>query len=301
MATKGKQDDSADKQKASTTAILVAAIRAAHLIWNDPPLFSDTYALQMVTPFWRQVAKRRLLKWLIADVLLGVLKPIHTEAILRLRFTEERLREAIADGVGQYVILGAGLDSFSLRQGDLADRLRIFEVDQPASQGMKRERLIAINGSVPDNLVLVPVNFETDRLDEELRGAGFDTDTPTCFSWLGTTYYLTGNAISETLDHISSLAAPGSRIVFDYKYPHDLVPAEGMEFVQKLEKFVAGRGEPMISTFTPDAMKAEMARVGFQEVDSVSPDEADKRYLQGRTDMSAPAPGFSFALFKKQA
>ena len=301
MATKGKQDDSADKQKASTTAILVSAIRAAHLIWNDPPLFSDTYALQMVTPFWRQVAKRRLLKWLIADVLLGVLKPIHTEAILRVRFTEERLREAIADGVGQYVILGAGLDTFSLRQGDLADRLRIFEVDQPASQGMKRERLVAINGSVPDNLVLVPVNFETDRLDEELRGAGFDTDTPTFFSWLGTTYYLTGKAISETLDHISSLAAAGSRIVFDYKYPHDLVPAEGMEFVQKLEKFVAGRGEPMVSTFTPDAMKAEMARVGFQEVDSVSPDEADKRYLQGRTDMSAPAPGFSFALFKKQA
>ena len=301
MATEDKKDDSAEKQKASTTAILVSAIRAAHLIWNDPPLFSDTYALQMVTPFWRQVAKRRLLKWLIADVVLGVLKPIHTEAILRVRFTEERLREAIADGVGQYVILGAGLDTFSLRQGDLADRLRIFEVDQPASQGMKRERLVAINGSVPDNLVLVPVNFETDRLDEELRGAGFDTDTPTCFSWLGTTYYLTGKAISETLDHISSLAVAGSRIVFDYKYPHDLVPAEGMEFVQKLEKFVAGRGEPMISTFTPDAMKAEMARVGFQEVDSVSPDEADKRYLQGRTDMSAPAPGFSFALFKKQA
>ena len=301
MATKGKKDDSAEKQKASTTAILVSAIRAAHLIWNDPPLFSDTYALQMVTPFWRQVAKRRLLKWLIADVVLGVLKPIHTEAILRVRFTEERLREAIADGVGQYVILGAGLDTFSLRQGDLADRLRIFEVDQPASQGMKRERLVAINGSVPDNLVLVPVNFETDRLDEELRGAGFDADTPTFFSWLGTTYYLTGKAISETLDHISSLAAAGSRIVFDYKYPHDLIPAEGMEFVQKLEKFVAGRGEPMISTFTPDAMKAEMARVGFQEVDSVSPDEADKRYLQGRTDMSAPAPGFSFALFKKQA
>ena len=301
MATEDKKDDSAGKQKASTTAILVSAIRAAHLIWNDPPLFSDTYALQMVTPFWRQVAKRRLLKWLIADVLLGVLKPIHTEAILRVRFTEERLREAIADGVGQYVILGAGLDTFSLRQGDLADRLRIFEVDQPASQGMKRERLVAINGSVPDNLVLVPVNFETDRLDEELRGAGFDADTPTFFSWLGTTYYLTGKAISETLDHISSLAAAGSRIVFDYKYPHDLIPAEGMEFVQKLEKFVAGRGEPMISTFTPDAMKAEMARVGFQEVDSVSPDEADKRYLQGRTDMSAPAPGFSFALFKKQA
>ena len=72
-----------------------------------------------------------------------------------------------------------------------------------------------------------------------------------------------------------------------------------MEFVQKLEKFVAGRGEPMISTFTPDAINAEMARVGFQEVDSVSPDEADKRYLQGRTDMDAPAPGFAFALFKK--
>ena len=182
------------KQKASTTAILVAAIRASHLIWNQPAIFSDTYALQMVTPFWRQVAKNRVLNWLIKDALLGVLKPIHTEAILRVRFTEDRLREAVSGGVGQYVILGAGLDTFSLRQGDLAGRLRIFEVDQPASQGMKRERVTAVNGSVPDNLTFVPVDFETDHLDEALRRSGFDADTPAFFSWLGTTYYLTGES-----------------------------------------------------------------------------------------------------------
>lgn len=288
------------KQKASTTAILVAAIRASHLIWNQPAIFSDTYALQMVTPFWRQVAKNRVLNWLIKDALLGVLKPIHTEAILRVRFTEDRLREAVSGGVGQYVILGAGLDTFSLRQGDLAGRLRIFEVDQPASQGMKRERVTAVNGSVPDNLTFVPVDFETDHLDEALRRSGFDADTPAFFSWLGTTYYLTGKAISDTLDRISSLAAPGSHIVFDYKYPREMVPPDGIEFTEKLEKFVARRGEPMISTFTPDDMKAELARVGFEEVDSVSPAEATERYLQGRTDMPAPAPNFAFALFAKK-
>ncbi len=290
------------KQKASTTAILVAAIRASHLIWNQPAIFSDTYALQMVTPFWRQVAKNRLLNWLIKDALLGVLKPIHTEAILRVRFTEDRLREAVSTkGVGQYVILGAGLDTFSLRQGDLADRLRIFEVDQPASQAMKRERVIAVNGSVPDNLTFVPVDFETDHLDERLRDSGFDAGTPAFFSWLGTTYYLTGNAISDTLDRISSLAAAGSRLVFDYKYPREMVPPAGIEFTEKLEKFVARRGEPMISTFTPDDMNAELARVGFEELDSVSPAEATERYLKGRTDMPAPAPNFAFALFAKKS
>ena len=282
---------------ASRTALLVAAIRASHLRWNHPPIFTDDYALQMTTPFWRLVATNRLLNRLIVHRLLRVFRPIHTENILRIRYAEDRLQEAVAAGAAQYVILGAGLDTFSLRQGELAERLRIYEVDHPASQAMKRQRLIAINGSVPANLVLVPVDFETDRLDEQLTGAGFDTGTPAFFSWLGTTYYLTREAIRDTLERIAAVAATGSRIVLDYKYPRRLVPEQWLQFADKVDQFVAKRGEPMLSTFAPEELTAELERDGFTELDTVTPEEQARRYLEGRTDMPPPAANFAFTLF----
>ena len=283
--------------QASRTAVLVAAIRASHLRWDRPPIFSDDYALAMTTPFWRLVATNRLLNRLIVHVLLKVFRPMHTENILRIRYAEDRLREAVGSGVGQYVILGAGLDTFALRQAERSDRLRIYEVDHPSSQSMKRERVIAVNGSIPANLVFVPVDFETDRLDEALSRAGLDSSTPAFFSWLGTTYYLTREAIRDTLEGISAVAAPGSRIVLDYKYPRRLIPEHSLLFADKVDRFVAKRGEPMRSVFAPEELSAELARAGFTELDSVPPEEQAQRYLQGRTDMPPPAANFAFALF----
>lgn len=280
--------------------MLVAAIRASHLRWDRPPIFADDYALQMTTPFWRLVATNRLLNRLIVHRLLRVFRPIHTENILRIRYAEDRLREAVGAGVGQYVILGAGLDTFALRRGELADRLRIFEVDHPASQAMKRERLLAINGGIPDNLVLVPVDFERDRLDEKLIEAGFDRGTPAFFSWLGTTYYLTKEAIRDTLERVSAVTASGSRVVLDYKYPRRLIPEQSLLFADKVDQFVAKRGEPMRSTFAPEELSAELARTGFSQLDNVPPDEQAQRYLQGRSDMPPPAANFAFALFGRQ-
>ena len=141
--------------------------------------------------------------------------------------------------------------------------MRIFEVDHPASQAMKRERLLAINGSVPANLVLVPVDFERDRLDEKLMEAGFDRGAPAFFSWLGTTYYLTKEAIRDTLERVSAVTAAGSRIVLDYKYPRRLIPEQSLLFADKVDQFVAKRGEPMRSTFAPEELTAELARTGF--------------------------------------
>ena len=295
-----KQPDPQDQprgRRASKTAVLVAAIRASHLRWDHPPVFSDQYALQMTTPFWRLVATNRLLNRLIVHRVLGVFRPIHTENILRIRYAEERLQEAVGAGVGQYVILGAGLDTFALRHAELGDRLRIFEVDHPSSQAMKRARVVAINGSVPANLTFVAVDFETDRLDEELTRAGFDANAPAFFSWLGTTYYLTREAIRDTLERLAAVAASGSRIVLDYKYPRRLIPEDSLLFADKIDQFVAKRGEPMRSTFAPEELTAELARAGFSQLDSVPPDEQARRYLQGRTDLPPPAANFAFALF----
>lgn len=284
-------------KSASTTAILAAAIRASHLRWHRQPIVSDNYAVHMITPFWRLVANNWALNRLIVHRLLKVFQPVHTENILRLRYAEDQLRDAVAAGARQYVILGAGLDSFCLRQGELADRLRIFEVDHPASQSMKRDKLLSINDQLPANLVFTPVDFETDRLDEALTRAGYDTAAPAFFSWLGTTYYLTRDAVRDTLDRIAAVAAPGTRIALDYKYPRHLVPADGLLFADRLDQFVAKRGEPMLSMFTPEELNAEMRRAGFAELGHLSPDQQAQRYLESRDDMTAPAPNFAFALF----
>ena len=286
-------------RKVSTTAILVAAVRASHLRWCRDPIFSDEYAIAMVTPFWRLVANNRLLNRLVVDVLLRTLKPTHTVIILRVRYAEDRLWEAIAAGVQQYVILGAGLDTFALRSRGRADRLRIYEVDHPASQEMKRGQLERIAGGVPANLNLVPVDFETDRLDDALIAAGFNPEAPAFFSWLGVTCYLTKEAIGATIDQIAAVSAPGSSLVVDYRYPRRLVPATGQALVEQMDRFVERRGEPMLSEFSPEEFAAQMEHAGFVETDSVSPEEQARRYLQGRHDIPAPPPNFAFALFRR--
>lgn len=285
-------------RKASTTAILVAAVRASHLRWNPTPIFSDQYAIAMVTPFWRLVANNWLLNRLVVDVLLRPLKPTHTVIILRIRYAEDRLQEAISAGVQQYVILGAGLDTFALRHPSLADRLRIYEVDHPASQEMKRHQLGRI-GPLPPNLTLVPVDFETDRLDAALIGAGFDPEAPAFFAWLGVTCYLTRESVRDTIGQIAAVAAPGSQVVLDYRYPRRLVPAAGLALVENMDRFVERRGEPMQSEYSPDEIDAEMKRAGFAATDHVSPAQQVQRYLQGRNDIPEPPPNFAFALFRK--
>ena len=285
-------------RKASTTAILVAAVRASHLRWNPSPIVSDQYASAMVTPFWRLVANYWLPNRLVVDVLLRTLKPTHTVIILRIRYAEDRLREAISTGVQQYVILGAGLDTFALRHRGTTDRLRIYEVDHPASQQMKRQQLGRI-GPLPSNLALVPVDFEADRLDAALIEAGFDPEAPAFFAWLGVTCYLTTEAVRDTIGQIAAVAAPGSRVVFDYRYPRRLVPAAGLALVEKMDRFVERRGEPMRSEYSPDEIDAEMKRAGFTASDHVSPTEQTRRYLQDRNDIPEPPPNFAFALFRK--
>jgi methyltransferase (TIGR00027 family) len=281
----------------SKTAVLVATIRAAHLRWHDPPhVFEDTFALQMLTPFWYAVAKFKLLKWLVGDVILGVYRPVYPSIVLRSRYTEDQLDEAIESGASQYVILGAGHDTFALRRKDLADKVRVFEVDHPATQEIKRQRVLKANGSIPPNLTFVPVDFERDKMDEELLKAGFDSQAPAFYSWLGVTYYLTQEAIRETLDRVAELSAPGSRIVFDFKIAKHMMSPEWGTLSEKMEGFVARRGEPMLTDFTPQSLSDMMARHGYTEVEMMPPEEQGRRYLGDRTDI-VPTEFFYFAQF----
>ena len=284
-------------RRTSTTASLAAGIRAHHRRWNPAPIFTDECAVDMVSLGWRLIVKNRLLNWLVVDKLLAPFHPIHTENILRVRYAEDCLHEAIEAGLTQYVILGAGLDTFSLRHRELADQVQVFEVDHPATQRIKRERVRRVAGHIPANLTFVPVDFEADRLDEALAGSRLDAEQPTFFSWLGTTYYLTKDAIRETLGYIAAVAAPGSRLVLDYKLPRHLIPEQGLPLNDKLERLVKRLGEPMISDFTPEELNAEMARIGWAELASLPPQAQAQRYLQDRSDIVAPPPNFAFALF----
>ena len=284
-------------RRTSMTASMAAGIRAHHRQWNPAPIFADEYAVNMVSLGWRLIVKNRLLNWLIVDKLLAPFHPIHTENILRVRYAEDGLREAISAGLAQYVILGAGFDTFSLRHRDLADQVQVFEVDHPATQHIKRERVRRVAGHLPPNLAFVPVDFEVDRLDEVLARSEFDAEQPAFFSWLGTTYYLTKEAIRETLGCIAAVAAPGSRLVLDYKLARHLIPEQSLPLNDKLERLVKRVGEPMLSEFAPEELTEEMARIGWAELESLLPQAQARRYLQDRSDIAAPAPNFAFVLF----
>ena len=284
-------------RRTSTTASLAAGIRAHHRRWNPAPIFADEYAVDMVSLGWRLIVKNRLLNWLVVDKLLAPFHPIHTENILRVLYAEDCLHEAIEAGLTQYVILGAGFDTFSLRHRELADQVQVFEVDHPATQRIKRERVRRVAEHIPANLAFVAVDFEADRLDEVLAGSRFDAGQPAFFSWLGTTYYLTKDAIRETLGYIAAVAAPGSRFVCDYKLPRHLIPEQGLPLNDKLERLVKRLGEPMISEFAPEELNAEMAHIGWAELESLPPSTQAHRYLQDRSDIVAPPPNFAFALF----
>jgi methyltransferase (TIGR00027 family) len=201
---------------------------------------------------------------------------------LRSRYAEDELSGAIERGVFQYVILGAGLDSFAYRQRTPAPRLRVFEVDLPSAQHWKRERLRALKMSEPDGLVFVPLDLERQTLVEGLRAAGYRVEQPGFFSWLGATQYLTVNAVFETLTEIASLA-PGSEVVFTYHVPEEAL--EGSERqVRRVLSARAARGEaPWISSFDPTRLAARLETMGLEAID-LGPDQAGPRYFAERTD-----------------
>lgn len=273
------------ERRASKTADVTAAVRGGHLLYDSQPvLFNDPYALRLTSPGWRTVARAPVLRWLVVSKLMSRLRTVHGEMLARARFGEDMLEQAVGRGVRQYVIVGAGLDSFALRRRDLADQLTVFELDHPASQSAKRERLARLGEEAPCNVVFVPVDFEQETVAAALARSPFDPAVPAFFSWLGVTYYLSPSAVLATLRAIAEVTAPGSEVVLDYCVPADALPPEEQDDLRHVLAFVAKRGEPWRSFFEPSAFVKDMHGLGYEVVADMPPEEQDRLYFRDRSD-----------------
>jgi methyltransferase (TIGR00027 family) len=267
----------------STTALTAAAARAAHLIVDDEPrIFADPLAARLLGD-----RADELISYHTLHGTHPVLAGARVQAACRSRYTQDALTRAAAAGVTQYVILGAGLDSFAYRGGP-AGRLRVFEVDHPASQEAKRAALAAARITVPGNVTFVPADLAADSLGRRLAGAGFDASAPAVFGWLGVTMYLTAEAIAETMTAVAR-CAPGSELIADYLLPEEARDEAGALYGRQVARFSAEQGEPWRSSFTPEQI-ANLARTsGLGTARSVSQRDTVPADLWRRTDSLRPA------------
>jgi methyltransferase (TIGR00027 family) len=258
--------------KASKTALGVAIRRAAHQLVDLPPVLDDPIAVRLIGSGYRGKMGR-------ASHRVG--RDLRAFLAARSRYAEDRLAESVAHGIRQYVVLGAGLDTFAYRNSIAVPR--VFEVDFPATQEWKREILCEAGIALPAGLTFVPLDFEHQTLMEGLLESGFERDAAAFFGWLGVVPYLTLDAFRATLGVIADLAA-GSAVSFDYALaPETLAPA-GRKAFDALSGRVAAAGEPLRLFFTPETLGAELRRAGFQRFEQLDYDQLNQRYFKDRAD-----------------
>ncbi|HEX6932272.1 MAG TPA: class I SAM-dependent methyltransferase [Streptosporangiaceae bacterium] len=266
----------------SFTARTAAAARAAHLIVDQPPvIFADALAARLLG-----AEADELLAYHHAHGSHVVLAGARGQVTCRSRYAEDALAVAVQAGTTQYVILGAGLDSFAYRPG-LSARVRIFEVDQRDTQDDKRARLAAAAIPEPGNVTFVPVDFETASLAAELARAGLDLTVPAFVSWLGVTVYLTAEAIGRTLAELGTLAR-GSQVVADYMLPAGLRDDAGATYVELVAPSSAERGEPWLTFLSPRQMSDLMVLHGFSPVRHAGQRDVGGPQTWNRTDALRP-------------
>jgi methyltransferase (TIGR00027 family) len=260
----------------SRTARGAALQRAAHQLLESPAVLEDPLALRIFgaqavawlgqnLDYYRTPSSRGMRAFLV----------------MRSRYAEDELAHAYESGTRQYVVLGAGLDTFAYRNPHRG--LRVFEVDHPDTQAWKRRRLAAQAIDAPSSLRFVSVDFEKQRLADRLQASGFRADRPAFFSWLGVTIYLTPEAVAGTLSTIARCAA-GSQVVFDFAPPPaELNAAERRRF-ERSARGVARSGEPWINFYSPDQFAGQLRASGYSVAQVSGSDEMNRRYFGARTD-----------------
>jgi methyltransferase (TIGR00027 family) len=267
----------------SRTAEGAAALRASHTLYAENPLFSDPYAIKFTSSGWRRILKSRKWRHFLQPRAFSPVGLLIGQVIGRARYAEDQLAAAVARGASQYVLVGAGLDSFSLRQSKAMSALKIFEVDHPDSQQSKKEQM-ALLGAIPNNVEFVSINFEEESLFEALLRSSYQQAQVSFFSWLGTTHYLQPETTLYTLRAIAKVAAAGSEVVFDYSIPyHKLSGAERLGSMA-LSRFTKYMSEPLIGQFEPEQLHAALNEIGFDVLEDLSGAAQNHRYFDDRGD-----------------
>ena len=288
-----------EEGKPSPTAISGAMMRAAHLLLDDDPkILQDDLAIQL-SGLKDNAALQAVVDAMISKISHHAdtefahrfVRYLRAEVSQRSRYAEDELAKAIQGGVTQYVILGAGLDSFVYRNRNVGKILQVFEIDHPATQRWKQDILNTLEMETPSNLTFIPLDFERKTLRESLHENGYRFDIPCFFSWLAVTPYLTEDAIFNTLKDIESLAA-GTEVVFEYMVPDSLLNEEDQRTALVAKAVTSQGGEQALSFFDPVELKARVQSMGFTVIEDFGPEDANERYFAGRKDGLRAFPSF---------
>jgi len=264
-----------EKNKSSATSLGVASLRAAHQVLDgEPKLLYDPVILRLLGPAFEDQLRRNSGPFR-TPASIG----LRSHVLLRSRFAEDCLVSAYQQGVRQYILLGAGLDTYAWRQASGLADLRIFEMDHPATQEQKRQMLDRAGLTNPGNLSFTPIDFEHTTIAEALSKQPFDPNLPCFISWLGVMVYLSMDAIDAVFDWMISLPA-GTEMVLTFTQKREHNP---------LGDRAAELGEPWQSFFTPEELKAMLISRGFSSIQILEPEQAGRRYYSGRTD-GLPVP-----------
>lgn len=276
----------------SGTAFMMAFLRGFHAMYDNIKIFNDSLAYDLIPEEVREAFKQHLIESAAemapelakecTDPETSLRLAVRTMAgpvLARARFVEDRLEAAIGKGTNQYVILGAGLDTFAFRRLDLAGRLQVFELDLPETQEVKRLLLARINLEKPENLHYIAVDFTREDLASALAKSEYDPSQLSFFSWMGVTQYLPLEAIWTTLKDIVSLSKSGNEIVFDYYDKLAFNPEKASYRLKYIMERTKSIGETIVTGFEPSTLGMELDRLGLCLLDNLGPQEIQQRYF----------------------
>lgn len=276
-----------------------AYIRGYHATNDTPKIFDDFLAHQLLTEEEHKSFDQLLLYYLRsfnaesassfpdqAAALAWMIQDMAASRITlsRASYTEESLEKAVNEGVHQYVILGAGFDTYAFRHQEIIGKLQIFEVDHPATQAFKRQRIVDLGWAFPPNLTFVPIDFTKDSLAKVLTRSSYDPHAKSFFSWMGVTYYLPREAVFATLRTIADISPTGNAVIFDYLDTDAFIPEKAHPRVQGLLRSVQQEGEPMKAGFNPVTLAEDLAPLGLRLKENLSPSDIEGRFFMGRKD-----------------
>lgn len=296
--------------KHSQTALKTACYRAYHSRWDNPRIFDDYLARDLIGEDELTAFNTEMIKGFKtaapetaaafpndAAILSFMMQAMATPALTLSRavYAEEKLHAGIQQGVKQYVILGAGMDTFAFRHPKLLEILQVYEVDHPAAQNYKRRRLNQLGWDSPSGLHFIPADLTRENLDEALVCSMYNPQLPGFFNWLGVTYYLSKDAVMSTLRSIAEISPAGSTIVFDYLDTDLLIPEKSTERARQILLLADRIGEPIQALFNPLEIDRDLAGTGFRLVENLGPAEINGRYFGGRSDKCYACENAHFA------